>query len=549
MAETSAAPVMMPPDDLRCKKNDGKSWRCGGWRIHEKSYCEKHFLQSVEVNAKRKSLASPEASKGKAKGSVVSGSGTRGKRSGGLDVGKSRRVGSVGRSRNSKRRGRDGELSSPEEVLPAKKHRNVGNQEEKEKEQGKMKPEVERDEGSFEENKDRAVGEETISGIMSGLKKRKIKGTEENDDEEDEKNEKGKTENSDRNAQLGSEEKIAGTEVLNEDEDVNLDGESGDTVVERAKRKDPRTKSLRVTDKKNDEDKFETSEVDCDVKDVKGGKLVIGGDDGSKMKSQLKGKSKEVRRRKSVRESDNADADNDGSQEEEDVCLADLVKKERSPEVLSKRKNKKLQGNGAEFSNKVEEDEGKGESEQEAPSGSKSSALNRVVKKAKSSSVSKLDMKEQRRKNQKREDISETKEEEGDCPGEMKDSKTEVLSKRDKRKLKDKEGEVPNKVKVKKAQRGGKHEAENDKRVSSVGSVVNKAKNTLENKSKLDEQRSSKKKKAMSDTKDGDGDSSDELKDESYTSGERTSRQAIMSSKSRKVDRRRKHFSSDVSFT
>ncbi|XXG60370.1 hypothetical protein AAC387_Pa04g2296 [Persea americana] len=36
----------LPPPELRCRRNDGKLWQCKNWRIHGKSYCQDHYLQS-----------------------------------------------------------------------------------------------------------------------------------------------------------------------------------------------------------------------------------------------------------------------------------------------------------------------------------------------------------------------------------------------------------------------------------------------------------------------------------------------------------------------
>ncbi|KAK7309899.1 hypothetical protein RJT34_07002 [Clitoria ternatea] len=33
-----------PPQDLRCRRSDGRGWQCYHWRIHDQSYCEEHYL-------------------------------------------------------------------------------------------------------------------------------------------------------------------------------------------------------------------------------------------------------------------------------------------------------------------------------------------------------------------------------------------------------------------------------------------------------------------------------------------------------------------------
>ncbi|XP_044510797.1 lysine-specific demethylase JMJ25-like isoform X2 [Mangifera indica] len=44
-----AGMLPIPPDDLRCRRRGGKTWRCSGWRIHNKSLCEFHFLKRCDV--------------------------------------------------------------------------------------------------------------------------------------------------------------------------------------------------------------------------------------------------------------------------------------------------------------------------------------------------------------------------------------------------------------------------------------------------------------------------------------------------------------------
>ncbi|XP_027336669.1 lysine-specific demethylase JMJ25-like isoform X2 [Abrus precatorius] len=61
-------PRITPPNDLRCRRSDGKSWRCYHWRIHGQSYCEEHYLsyraRSFHVNyhEQRKPKASSSSS-------------------------------------------------------------------------------------------------------------------------------------------------------------------------------------------------------------------------------------------------------------------------------------------------------------------------------------------------------------------------------------------------------------------------------------------------------------------------------------------------------
>lgn len=115
------------PDELRCRRSDGKTWRCHGWRIHEKPYCEKHYLQIVGNSLKRKSSGPSRNSrvgKKRSENSKASGGGGGGGKGGGFVVNKSKKLGLFGGGKRGKRsRGRDGEAVSSEEVLPKKKPR------------------------------------------------------------------------------------------------------------------------------------------------------------------------------------------------------------------------------------------------------------------------------------------------------------------------------------------------------------------------------------------------------------------------------------------
>ncbi|XP_020223398.1 lysine-specific demethylase JMJ25 [Cajanus cajan] len=59
-------PRIEPPGDLRCRRRDGRSWRCRHWRIHDQLYCEHHFLSSraryshVEQTKPKASTSSPQ---------------------------------------------------------------------------------------------------------------------------------------------------------------------------------------------------------------------------------------------------------------------------------------------------------------------------------------------------------------------------------------------------------------------------------------------------------------------------------------------------------
>lgn len=60
------------PDDLRCKRSDGKQWRCTAMSMPDKTVCEKHYIQAKKraansamranlKKAKRKSLSLGES--------------------------------------------------------------------------------------------------------------------------------------------------------------------------------------------------------------------------------------------------------------------------------------------------------------------------------------------------------------------------------------------------------------------------------------------------------------------------------------------------------
>ncbi|XP_043695465.1 lysine-specific demethylase JMJ25-like [Telopea speciosissima] len=54
-----------PPDELRCNRNDGKDWRCKNWKIHGKSVCQEHYLQSLQKSRVKASKAPAKKRKGK----------------------------------------------------------------------------------------------------------------------------------------------------------------------------------------------------------------------------------------------------------------------------------------------------------------------------------------------------------------------------------------------------------------------------------------------------------------------------------------------------
>ncbi|XP_020550775.1 lysine-specific demethylase JMJ25-like isoform X2 [Sesamum indicum] len=59
-----------PPDGVRCRRSDGKQWRCRGLRVGDQPYCERHryLLSSTGKNSKRKAFASARATRVVGKG-------------------------------------------------------------------------------------------------------------------------------------------------------------------------------------------------------------------------------------------------------------------------------------------------------------------------------------------------------------------------------------------------------------------------------------------------------------------------------------------------
>ncbi|KAI3459695.1 hypothetical protein Pfo_016358 [Paulownia fortunei] len=91
-----------PPESVRCRRNDGKQWRCHLRRIQDEPYCEKH---SISKNSKRKSSSSAHAPRVTENRSSI-------RKRGGVRVNNKKT--SVGR-------GGDGISFSEGEVIPEKK--------------------------------------------------------------------------------------------------------------------------------------------------------------------------------------------------------------------------------------------------------------------------------------------------------------------------------------------------------------------------------------------------------------------------------------------
>ena len=56
------------PDDLRCKRSDGKQWRCTAMSMPDKTVCEKHYIQAKKRAANSAMRASLKKAKRKSLG-------------------------------------------------------------------------------------------------------------------------------------------------------------------------------------------------------------------------------------------------------------------------------------------------------------------------------------------------------------------------------------------------------------------------------------------------------------------------------------------------
>lgn len=56
------------PDDMRCKRSDGKQWRCTAMSMPDKTVCEKHYIQAKKRAANSAMRASMKKAKRKSLG-------------------------------------------------------------------------------------------------------------------------------------------------------------------------------------------------------------------------------------------------------------------------------------------------------------------------------------------------------------------------------------------------------------------------------------------------------------------------------------------------
>ncbi|KAH7835738.1 hypothetical protein Vadar_029378 [Vaccinium darrowii] len=126
---------VVPPDNLRCHRNDGKTWRCYGWKIQDKIYCEKHFLQALNKTLSPSSKWSSGSRVSKRNKSVTKSGGVSEKTSGSRVPKRDKTLdksGSVSEklvvssaSKSTKKKRRSDVEESDDEVIPEKKRRRV----------------------------------------------------------------------------------------------------------------------------------------------------------------------------------------------------------------------------------------------------------------------------------------------------------------------------------------------------------------------------------------------------------------------------------------
>uniref|UniRef100_A0A5B7AE35 Lysine-specific demethylase JMJ25 n=1 Tax=Davidia involucrata TaxID=16924 RepID=A0A5B7AE35_DAVIN len=116
---SSVSEEQLPPDDRRCTRNDGKSWRCKGWKIQERGFCEKHYLQALQKSSSQKSKQKSTTSTPR----VTKRSNTKKNRNGGggSSLNKPKNPGLFSTTNNKKHKKTTRE--SEDEVIPKKKQR------------------------------------------------------------------------------------------------------------------------------------------------------------------------------------------------------------------------------------------------------------------------------------------------------------------------------------------------------------------------------------------------------------------------------------------
>ncbi|XP_059639158.1 lysine-specific demethylase JMJ26-like [Cornus florida] len=336
-------PIAVPPDDLRCNRNDGKLWRCKGRRIQEKTFCEKHYFQSLQNNSLKKSKLKSTASSSRVSNSTTNNnhrtsSGNKPKQSGLFSTSNSKK------QRKRKRRKEE----SDDEVIPTKKRRSQKVVDEKEKVniKGKEEQRINDSDGTddSEENEDVSLGKGVKKPSSDNKKKSRmeiITDQEEEDVDDDE-------EYSDSREEGDSEEEKVADWVKkakrNEKiESLSLDGKK--KVVEFGEKKilGVKAKTKQKEEDKEDEDGEDDSEEANLVKKAKKNekidslsldrkKMVVGF--GEKKKLGVKSK-----------EEDKEDGDGeDDSEEEEAANLVKIVKKNDKIEPLPLDRKKKVVG-------------------------------------------------------------------------------------------------------------------------------------------------------------------------------------------------------------
>ncbi|KAL6959729.1 hypothetical protein U1Q18_039883 [Sarracenia purpurea var. burkii] len=294
--------VVVPPDHLRCGRTDGKQWRCKGWKIQDKTMCEKHYLKIL------------------LRSSPMNTSGARvPDRNSNHHQSSPRSVSNI--AKKNKRRGR-GTEESDDEVIPAKKKRGKATGMENE-----------------DDEEEKMVGSSSTGG------KRKGSG-------DTEKREKSGMATNILNKDEKEEEEIEGSGDDDEDEEEERNEETSTTILKKVLN----VKKLRLGEKKlgaatkskQKEEENEKNNGENDEEDNEEGanltkltKKSSGRKKGRPRKLQEK-KSGAVIRFKNHGEEEAYHGNGDSDDEKEKATSAKRVKKSNEIESSSLRRKKKV---------------------------------------------------------------------------------------------------------------------------------------------------------------------------------------------------------------
>ncbi|KAL4186126.1 hypothetical protein AMTRI_Chr09g32210 [Amborella trichopoda] len=111
-----------PSEELRCKRSDGKSWRCRNWRIESKSYCQEHYLATLkQFSSKKKGKRKRKARAQKENGAANSPSSSMKKRRGEGDLMQNGAENSLSRKRSTESDESSEEVMETDDLRRAKK--------------------------------------------------------------------------------------------------------------------------------------------------------------------------------------------------------------------------------------------------------------------------------------------------------------------------------------------------------------------------------------------------------------------------------------------